>query len=180
MSEAGLDSRPSSKEIGGSQAQRRGSVADRQGSKEGAVNKRRSSLCKGSGQSLVDLAAEKEATKGAFLKRTCNPILEAMALKYFESGDETVNISMSYEDIVKTLIDWVQSGQDMCPPEECTAPEPARGELERLKEQIAELTKKLEEIDKLEGASGAGKMQGMVRRMSNVRKFSKGNLKGSK
>lgn len=43
------------------------------------------------------------------------------------------------------------------------------------------LQKKLEDIDKIEGASGVTKMQSMVRKVSNARRISKGLMsKGSK
>jgi len=49
-------------------------------------------------------------------------------------------MSQSYEDVVKTFIEWVQTTQNLPPPDEIDSAPPEKGELQRLKEQIGELT----------------------------------------
>ncbi|CAD7931455.1 unnamed protein product [Amoebophrya sp. A25] len=146
-----------------------------EGGGRGDSKQRRSSLAKDLGQSLQDLAQQREFTKPAFLQDVLNPVLEAMALQYFEK-DEMEQLSTSYEDTVKQYIKWVQESQNLSPPPEYDAPDPSREELQRLRDGIKELQRKLQDIEKIEEAStkpGVDKLKQGVRRLSTTRRLSK-------
>lgn len=167
------DSSVSPKKLG---EERRGSSKEvgRVDSKD-SVSRRRSSLSKGVGQSLQDLDKQKEETKPQFLKQVLNPVLEACAMRYFEASDDTTSFSITYEDLVKNFIKWVQETRGLQPPLETLEEAPSKEEIAHLKAHVKELTKKLEEISRIEGqSSGTQKVTSMVRRMSNARRLSKG------
>ncbi|CAD7966457.1 unnamed protein product [Amoebophrya sp. A120] len=134
---------------------------------------RRSSLAKDTGQSLTDLAQQKEFTKPTYLLEVLNPVLEAMALRYFEK-DEMEQLQTSYEDTVKQYIAWIQETQNLPPPPEYDSDEPSKEELQRLRDSISELKRKLADIEKIEDAAKpSDKMKSTVRRVSAARRVSK-------